>query len=250
MPDPISLKGKVAIVTGATRGIGRTIATTLYWHGASVIISGRDEEALAALCGELQGGAGECHSVLGDIAQTETADRLAKAAFTQFRRLDILVNNAGMLSEGMIGMIKVEAIDQTLAVNLRSTLLLTQAAVRLMRRNGGGAIVNLSSIMGRFGNPGLMAYSAAKAGIIGASTAAAKELAPAGIRVNVVAPGVIDSDMTRTMTAAVREDKLASIGMNRIGEPQEVANVVLFLVSDMSSYVTGQVIGVDGGMIA
>lgn len=249
MPDLISLEGKVALVTGATRGIGRAIATTLYRQGASVIVSGRDEEGLATLCGELQGGIGECHPVAGDIAQTETADQLAKAAFTKFRRLDILVNNAGMLTEGMIGMIKVDAIDQTLSVNLRSTLLLTQAAVRLMRRNGGGSIVNLSSIMGRFGNPGLMAYSASKAGIIGASMAAAKELAQAGIRVNVVAPGVIDSDMTRAMTDAVRKDKLASIGMGQIGDPQDVANVVLFLVSDLSRYVTGQVIGVDGGMI-
>lgn len=248
MPDPLSLDGKVAIVTGATRGIGRAIAITLHGYGASLILNGRDEPALAALCNELGQAEGRCQSVVGDVSTPEIADQLIKAAFSQFRRLDILVNNAGILTEAMIGMIQVDALDRTLAVNLRSTLLCTQAASRLMRRGGGGSIVNMSSIMGRFGNPGLMAYSASKAGIIGASLAAAKELAPAGIRVNVVAPGVIDSDMTRTMTDAVRKDKLSSIGMDRIGTPEEVANTVLFLASDLSCYVTGQIIGVDGGM--
>lgn len=249
MSDPLSLDGKVAIVTGATRGIGRGIATMLHRHGASLILNGRDEPALTSLCDELGKADGRCHMVIGDIGASETADQLTKAAFSQFRRLDILVNNAGVLTEAMIGMIQLDALDRTLAVNLRSTLLCTQAASRLMRRNGGGSIINMSSIMGRFGNPGLMAYSASKAGIIGASLAAAKELAPAGIRVNVVAPGVIDSDMTRTMTDAVRRDKLASIGMGRIGTPEEVAGTVLFLASDLSRYVTGQVIGVDGGMV-
>ena len=252
MPDLFDLAGRVAVVTGSSRGIGKAIAESLAAHGAAIILNAsRDAEAIALEAKELS----ERRSVpvsyvLGDIAQPETSANLAKAALTQHKRLDIWVNNAGVLIDALIGMIPQQDIDKTLGANVAGVLYGTQAAARVMQRgNDGGSIINLSSIIGRFGNEGLLVYGASKAAVIGATLSAAKELAPKNIRVNAIAPGFIETDMIKNLilrkargTRRLHPESAAS------ASPQDIANTALFLASDLSSYVTGQVIGVDGGM--
>lgn len=251
MPDPCNLTDKVAVVTGATRGIGAAIAEKLAAHGAHLVLNGaRDGAALDAACAKLADAYGvRTVPVVGDVADAATADALAKAAFSNFKRVDVWVNNAGILHEALLGMAAPAEMERAVAVNLNSVLHGTQAAVRVMRRASSGSIVNLSSIMGRFGNRGLTAYAASKAGVIGATMAAAKEVAPLGIRVNAIAPGFIDSDMTAGMAPDKYQEKIDAIGMKRAGTGEEVADAVLFFASDLSRYVTGQVLGVDGSMI-
>jgi 3-oxoacyl-[acyl-carrier protein] reductase len=250
MADARLLERKVAIVTGATRGIGRAIAETFAAHGATLIINGTDAAALDAAAAEIR----DRHSatvsaVAGDVSIPSTSSDLVRQAFSQEKRLDIFVNNAGVLIDALIGMVTDEAIERTLGVNLKGVLYGIQVAGRLMTRGGGGSIINLTSIVGRFGNAGQLAYASSKAGVIGATLSAAKELAPANVRVNAIAPGFIDTDMVRQIPREKFEERMQSIGMKRIGTPQDVANSALFLASDLSSYVTGQVLGVDGGML-
>lgn len=251
MPDTLDLSGRVAIVTGASRGIGASIATTLAAHGAHLILGGHQNagklgEFAALLAGKH---AVSVETLVGDVSDPSTSTGLAKLAFSSHRRLDIWVNNAGILIDGLIGMVPESDIERTLGVNLAGVLHGTQAAARLMQRGDGGSIINLTSIIGRVGNVGQLVYGASKAGVIGATLSAAKELASKNIRVNAVAPGFIDTDMVRQLPQSKFEERLRSIGMGRIGTPQDIANSVLFLASDMSRYVTGQVIGVDGGMV-
>ena len=247
----LDLSDRVAIVTGSSRGIGWAIARRLAENGASVILNGvRDEAGLKARAEEL---ADTCKvgvkPVLADVAQDAGAAALVKAAHSGFRRLDIMVNNAGVLRDGLIGMIHGDDIDATLRINLRGVIAGIQAAARLMVRGKSGSIINISSIIGRFGNKGQLVYGASKAGVIGATRSAAKELAPSGIRVNAIAPGYIDTDMIRSIPADIHQERMDSIAMNRIGAPGDIADAALFLASDLSSYVTGQVLGVDGGML-
>ncbi len=246
-----SLKGRAAIVTGASRGIGFATASTLAAHGADLVLVARDaSDTLHATAAGLADEHGvTVEAVRGDVAEPATAKAAAQLAFKRFRRLDILVNNAGVLEDARIGMIADETIDNSLAINLKSVLLFTQASARLMTRNGGGSIVNVSSIIGRVGNAGQMLYGATKAGIIGATLSAAKELAPQQIRVNAVAPGYIDTHMIRALDEAVDRQRRASIGLQRVGSAEDVAASILFLSGNLSTYVTGQVLGVDGGML-
>lgn len=251
MHDLINLSGRVAIVTGASRGIGFTIADTLAAHGADLILaSHHDAELLDDVAHQLT----TTHGVMalsqtGDVSDPSTTAELVKMAFGERKRLDIFVNNAGILLDGLIGMVPQKDIDATIGVNLIGVLHGIQAAARLMSRSGGGSIINMASIIGRYGNVGQLAYGASKAGVIGATLSAAKELAPKNIRVNAVAPGFIETDMIRQIPDDKYAERMQSIGMGRIGTPQDVANIVLFLASNLSSYVTGQVIGVDGGMV-
>jgi 3-oxoacyl-[acyl-carrier protein] reductase len=247
----LKLEGRVAIVTGATRGIGLGIATALAQQGVSLILNGRSNaDQLDAVTTSLAVQYGvHAEFVMGDIAYQSTAQNLTKAAFTRFKRLDIMVNNAGILLDGAIGMIKEEDINATISTNLTSVIHCTQAAARLMQRNKSGSIINLTSIIGRFGNRGQLAYGASKAGVIGATLSAAKELAPSGIRVNAIAPGFIQTDMIKKISPDIQAERLKSIAMGRIGTPEDIADVALFLASDLSRYVTGQIIGVDGGMV-
>lgn len=243
----IDLSGRVALVTGASRGIGLAIAQRLAAAGASVVVNARtiDDGILEAF------GKDEAQriSVLpGDVGAPETAGQMTRAIFTHHKRLDILVNNAGIMRPAPIGMISDDEIDRTLAINLAGAIRLIQSAARLMARTGG-SIVNLSSIVGLKGATGQLAYAASKAGIVGATLAAAKELAPKGIRVNAVAPGFIETGLTAALSAEVRHEALGSIGLARAGTVEDVADAVLFLASDLSRYVTGQVLGVDGGMV-
>jgi 3-oxoacyl-[acyl-carrier protein] reductase len=239
----LDLTGRVGFVTGGTRGIGLATARLLAAHGAQVVIAGTDEQRTREAADMFGGRGVACDSREPD--QISAAYRTIRA---EFGRLDFLVNNAGVLQDALVGMISPEMIDDVLGVNTKGPILHMQAASRLMRRSGG-SIVNVSSIIGMRGNAGQVVYAASKAAIIGLTASAAKELAPRSIRVNAVAPGFIETDMTAALDPEKFSERMDSIAMGRIGTPQDVAGAVLFLVSDLSSYVTGQVLGVDGGML-
>jgi len=247
----LSLEGKVAYVTGSTRGIGNAIARAFAAEGAAVVVNGRaSRDAVDALATELTERHGTtCLGVFADQGDPEAAAATFRTIFSTYGRLDILVNNAGILDDAILGMIQESSITATFAVNALAVVRNTQSASRLMRRSGSGSVINISSIIGVHGNPGEAVYGATKAAVIGLTKSAAKELAPVGIRVNAIAPGFIDTDLTRSLTPEVFAERLAGVGMGRIGRPEDVANVALFLASDLSTYMTGQVIGVDGSMV-
>lgn len=251
MKNRLDLTGRVGVVTGASRGIGWAVANVLAAHGMKLIVCGSGAgTSIGAIASMLKAEfAVEVDSVSGDIADPATSAALAKTAFTRHRRLDLWVNNAGVLIDGLIGMVSASDVERTLMVNLAGIIHGTQSAARLMVRSGGGSIVNMSSIIGRVGNEGQLVYGASKAGVIGATLSAAKELAPRNIRVNAVAPGFVRTDMVNQLPPDKFDERVASIRMGRIGEPGDVADTVLYLASDLSCYVTGQVIGVDGGMM-
>ncbi len=220
-------------------------------EGATVILNGRSsKDALEERTTQLKSEFGvECLSLLADASDPAAVSGCYKEIFKRFKRLDILVNNAGILEHALIGMIPAAMARTVLEVNTMGPLLHMQEAARLMGRHQSGSIINLTSIVGRFGMEGESVYAASKAAVIGMTMAAAKELAPKKIRVNAVAPGFIDTDMTRQLPADKYAERLKSVKMNRIGTPEDIANAILFLASDSSTYITGQVIGVDGGML-
>ncbi|WP_232667174.1 SDR family NAD(P)-dependent oxidoreductase [Pseudonocardia sp. TRM90224] len=252
MRDLLDLRERVAFVTGSTRGIGWATAQLLAEHGASVVVAGSSDLAAAeARAKELTAGWGT--PALGVVCDSREPAQI-KAAYRTihqtFKRLDVLVNSAGVLDDALIGMISDDALENTFRVNAIGPIQHLQAAARLMRRSGdGGSIINIASIIGVTGNEGQAVYGASKAAVIGLTRSAAKELAPMGVRVNAIAPGFIDTDMTRALPEAKFAQRAAAIKMGRVGTADDVARAVLFLASDLSGYVTGTVLGVDGGML-
>ena len=244
------LQGKRVLITGAGRGIGLAIARQFAAQGAELWLNGRDEQAITRMAEALGVEFGvPCMPLCFDVADPQAVKQAFQQLFGQTRQLDVLVNNAGVLDDALLGMVQQQQIERTFATNSYSTLYCSQYAARLMQRSGGGSIINMASIIGRVGNAGQAVYAGSKAAVIGITQSLAKELAASQIRVNAIAPGFIDTDMARSLPPAKFDERVASIAMGRIGTPDEVANVALFLASDLSRYVTGQVIGVDGGML-
>lgn len=241
------VEGRSAIVTGAARGIGLAIAKTLHEHGASVVLVDLDADRAEEAAKEL---GGERVIALGcDVTDEAGMDRVVRAAVDEFGGLDIHVNNAGITRDASLRTMTVADFDAVITVHLRGTWLGVRAASAVMREAGRGSIVNISSLSGKSGNPGQTNYSAAKAGIIGLTKAAAKELAHRGLRVNAVQPGLIRTAMTEAMPPEIFAEREAAIPLKRAGEPDEVAGAVLFLASDLSSYMTGAVLEVGGGRL-
>jgi 3-oxoacyl-[acyl-carrier protein] reductase len=241
------LNGKVAVITGAGQGLGLAIARTFVEHGAKVVLGDVNEEALTSAVAEL-GGAEVARAVRCDVGENDqVAALIADAA--AFGSLDILVNNAGITKDATLRTMTEDQFDDVIRVHLKGCWLGLKHAAPVMRAQGSGAVVNMSSIAGKVGNFGQTNYAAAKAGIVGMTKAAAKELAKYGVRVNAIQPGIIRTAMTEAMPAHVWEAKLADIPLGRVGEPQEIASVALFLASDLSSYMTGTVTEVTGGRL-
>jgi 3-oxoacyl-[acyl-carrier protein] reductase len=243
-----ALAGKVAIVTGGNRGIGLAIARLLAEDGASVVVSGRDAARLEAAVKELESLGAPAMAVAADAAKREDADGLVEATRERFGRIDVLVNNAGITRDQLLVRMKDDDWDQVLDTNLRGVFLMTRAVGKVMMRQKSGRIINIASTAGAMGNPGQVNYSAAKAGVIGLTKAAGRELAHWNILVNAVAPGLIETDMAASIPAEAREAMLQQVPLKRIGQGREVAEVVRFLAGDGASYITGQTIHVNGGL--
>lgn len=244
------LENRAALVTGASRGIGRAIALALARQGARVAVNyTRQVEAARRVVEEIEALGGEAFPVQADVRDAAAVDTMVEKVGNRYGRLDILVNNAGIIRDGLLVRMKEEDWQEVLDTNLKGVFYCTRAAARLMIRQRRGRIINLASVVGLMGNAGQANYASAKAGIIGFTRAVARELAPRGITVNAVAPGFIETDMTAGLSPRAKERLLEAIPMGRLGRPEEVAGVVVFLASEAANYITGQTIAVDGGMV-
>ena len=244
------LKGKNVIVTGATRGIGREIALTLAQNGANIAMNYRNlNSEVEDLINEIKSFGVDALAIKCDVSSTNEVENFVKEVKAHYNTIDVLVNNAGITKDGLILRMKEEDFDDVLDVNLKGTFNTTKSISSIMVRQKYGKIINISSVVGIAGNAGQCNYAASKAGVIGFSKSVARELASRNINVNVVAPGYINTDMTKNLPDKVKEEIIKSIPMKKIGNPKEVANLVLFLSSNLSDYITGQVINVEGGMV-
>ena len=241
------LEGRVSLVTGASRGIGRAIARALAREGAIVFVGARDEGRLEEVVKEVNDAGGTAVALALDVADRASVDGALQKILASHGRVDHLVNNAGITRDNLLLRMKREEWDQVIATNLTGTYLCTQAVLKPMVKQRSGRIVNVTSVVGLTGNAGQANYAASKAGIIGFTKAVAREVASRSITVNAVAPGFIATDMTEAMAEKAKEALTASIPLGRVGSPEDVASAVLFLVSDAAAYITGQVLGVDGG---
>jgi 3-oxoacyl-[acyl-carrier protein] reductase len=241
---------KVAFVTGATRGIGRQIAITLAENGYDIAVNYRKEnEDLETTKAEIEKLGVKCFAVQGDVSKFEDCENMVKEIITEFGNLDVLVNNAGITKDMLLMRMKPEDFESVIDVNLVGTFNVTKNVISYMMKQRSGRIINISSVVGVSGNAGQTNYSASKAGIIGFTKSLAKEVASRNILVNAVAPGFIETQMTDVLKDEIKEEISKTIPLKRMGEAKDVANVVKFLTSEDSSYITGQVIHVDGGML-
>lgn len=244
------LEAKVAIVTGASRGIGREIALTLAENGTNVVVNYMGNQALAEdVAAQIKALGRDSLAIKADVAKSEDVEQLVAQTIARFGRVDILINNAGITKDNLIMRMKEEDWDSVIETNLKSSFLLSKGVSRQMMKQRYGRIVNISSVVGIMGNAGQANYVAAKAGMIGLTKTLARELASRGITVNAIAPGFIETDMTEALGSEIKEQLLNQIPLARLGSTKDVANAVKFLVSDDASYITGQVINVDGGMV-
>jgi 3-oxoacyl-[acyl-carrier protein] reductase len=242
-----SLTGKIALVTGASRGIGRAVAASLAAQGALVVSAARGDHADAA-ARAIRAAGHRAEAVSLDVTDAAAVERLPAEIVARHQRLDIVVSNAGIARDQLLVRMKREDWDAVLATNLTATFLLAQAATRPMLKQRGGRIIAVSSVVGQTGNAGQTNYAASKAGLIGFAKALAREVASRGITVNVVAPGLIDTDMTRTIADKAQADWAAQVPVARLGTVDDVAAAVCFLASDEAAYITGHVLAVNGGM--
>jgi 3-oxoacyl-[acyl-carrier protein] reductase len=243
------LKDKVAIVTGGARGIGRTIALTLAKEGAKLIIADINPENLSQAEQEIASCGVDVLKVAVDITDFKQAEQIVNKTLDKFKKIDILINNAGITRDALLVRMKEEDWDKVLAVNLKGTFNCIRAASKAMLKQRSGKILNIASIIGLIGNIGQANYAASKAGVIALTKSAAKELAPRGINVNAIAPGFIQTEMTANLAEGIKSKLLQSIPLRRFGQPQDVANLAAFLVSEKAAYISGQVVCIDGGMV-
>lgn len=246
----MTLTGKVALVTGGSRGIGRAIALTLAQHGADVAINYAGNTAAAEeVKTAIEGMGRKALLVQGSVADTDGVQAIVNQVVKELGRLDILINNAGITRDGLLMRMKEADWDAVLETNLKGVYNCSKAVMRTMMKQKSGRIVNMASVVGEMGNAGQANYAAAKAGVIGFTKSLAKEVASRSITVNAVAPGFIATDMTSVLTDEQKAEMARTIPLGRAGQPQDVANAVLFLVSEEAAYITGQVLNVDGGMV-
>ena len=245
----VDLSGKVALVTGASRGIGAAIAAELAACGASVAVNyAGSKDAADSVVADITAAGGRAVAIQADVSDPAACAELVSATITQLGALDVLVNNAGITRDGLLVRMSDEDWGAVIDTNLTGVFSLTRAAAKHMMKARSGSIVNVTSVVGLVGNAGQANYSAAKAGVIGLTKTVARELAGRNVRANAVAPGFIETDMTAKLSEGVREGARSQVAMGRFGAPQDVAKAVAFLASDDSSYITGQVLAVDGGM--
>lgn len=243
------LKDKVVVVTGASRGIGKAIAIKLAELGANIVVNYRSsKEAVEEVVKEIESKGVKALAVQGDVSKFNEAENIIKRAKEEFGKIDILVNNAGITRDGLLLRMKEEDFDSVIDVNLKGAFNCLRHVTPIMMKQRSGKIINISSVVGVTGNAGQVNYSASKAGIIGMTKSAARELAARGITVNAIAPGFIKTEMTEVLSDKVQESIKSNIPLKKMGNTEDVANLLAFLASDSASYITGQVINVDGGM--
>jgi len=244
------LEGKIALVTGGARGIGRAICLELAARGATVIVNyNRSGAAADELVARIEANGGAAKSLRTDVSDADQVASMFKAVISEFKSIDILVNNAGMTRDNVIMMMKPADFDAVIETNLRSCWLCCKSAARVMMRKRSGCIVNITSVVGIAGNGGQTNYAASKAGIIGLTKSLAKELAARGVRANAVAPGFVETDMTADLSDEIKGKAVQAIPLGRMGAATDIAKAVAFLASDDASYITGQTLVVDGGMV-
>lgn len=244
----MGLQGRVAIITGASRGIGKCIAQHLAAAGAKIVAVSRKAEDTAELIAQVQSDGGEAISVAADVSNSADVDSMVTASIEAFGQIDILVNNAGITRDSLLARMKEDDWDAVMNINLKGAFLCTSAVAKIMTKNRYGRIINISSVVGQMGNLGQANYCASKGGLVGLTRSNARELARRNITVNAVAPGFIETDMTAELSEKVRADMAAQIPLGRFGAPQDVAAAVTFLASEQAGYITGHELSVNGGM--
>ena len=249
-PLKIDLAGQTALVTGASRGLGQAIAIALGQAGARVACVARNRQKLDETVAAITAAGGTAVAIECDVTQSESVQRVVDAVLEQWQRLDVLVNNAGITRDTLIPRMQDDQWDEVINTNLRGAFLFTRAATRPMMQARYGRIINIASVSGLMGNPGQANYSASKAGLIGMTRTVARELAGRKITVNAIAPGFIESDMTAALGDSILGEVKTRIPAKRLGRPEEIADAVLFLASPATSYITGQVLTIDGGLTA